>query len=171
MTFSLGRNKVKRGRSYNGYENGASGGALPTNPDALEYDDDLARDVQQFLKDRAYSVVVDGDWGRGSKRALAAFQKGAGLPGNGDWNKETAAKIASLNPGSNSGGAENIKDDQGRTKITVFAVVDPLISSMKQTSGTTCCRIPAILNAIDDFGCRLPGTQEGGGHGLPLFSS
>ena len=125
VTFSLGRNKVKRGRSYNGYENGASNGSLPTNPDALEYDDDLARNIQQFLKDRAYSVVVDGDWGRGSKRALAAFQKSAGLPGSGDWNKETAAKIASLNPGSNTGGPQNIKDDQGRTKITVFAVVDP----------------------------------------------
>jgi Putative peptidoglycan binding domain len=125
VTFSLGRNKVKRGRSYNGFEAGATGGALPTNPDALEYDDELARDIQQFLKDRAYSVSVDGDWGRGSKRALAAFQRSVGLPGNGDWNQETAEKITSLNPSSGGGGPQNVKDDEGRTKVTVFAVVDP----------------------------------------------
>lgn len=100
-------------------------GSLPTNPDALDYDDDLARDIQQFLTDRAYSVAVDGDRGRGTKRALAAFQRSVGLPGNGDWNKETAEKIASLNPTSGGGGPQNVKDDEGRTKITVFAVVDP----------------------------------------------
>ncbi len=70
-------------------------------------------------------MAVDGDLGRGSKRALAAFQRSVGLPGNGDGNKETAEKIASLNPTSVGGGPQNVKDDEGRTKITVFAVVNP----------------------------------------------
>ncbi len=47
------------------------------------------------------------------------------MPGNGDWNKETAERIESLIPGPGSSGPQNEKDDQGRTKITVFSVVDP----------------------------------------------
>lgn len=87
--------------------------------------DDLARDIQQFLKDGAYSVTSDGDSGHDSKRALAAFQKSVGLPANGDWNNETAERIASVIPGPGSSGPQNEKDDRGRSKITAFSVVDP----------------------------------------------
>ncbi|MEQ8824999.1 MAG: peptidoglycan-binding protein [Filomicrobium sp.] len=125
VEFSLGRNKEKRGRNYNGFNVAETGAGLPTDADALKKDKDLAELVQQFLKDRAYSITVDGDWGPGSKRALAAFQRGAGLPGNGDWNEATAEKIISLQPGSEKSDAQNVKDEQGRTKITIFAVVDP----------------------------------------------
>ncbi|MFA9475997.1 MAG: hypothetical protein ACERJ2_15725 [Filomicrobium sp.] len=45
VKFSLARDKVKRGRSYNGFNAGSAGGSLPTGPGALEYDDDLARDI------------------------------------------------------------------------------------------------------------------------------
>lgn len=125
IEFSLGQGKVKRGRNYNGFDGAQSGSGLPTDENALTEDKDLATIVQQFLKDRAYSITVDGDWGPGSKRALAAFQKSAGLPGEGEWNAATAEKIGELAPGSESSGPQNIKDDQGRTKITIFAVVDP----------------------------------------------
>ncbi len=125
VTFSVGRNKTKRGRNYNGYGGSATAGGLPSDADALDNDEDLARAVQQFLKDRLYSISVDGAWGPGSRRALAAFQKSAGLPGGGEWNGETAAAISSLMPGSTQVEVTNEKDEQGRTKITVFAVVDP----------------------------------------------
>ena len=125
IEFSIGQGKLKRGRNYNGFDAAQSGAGLPTDPKALDDDEDLARIVQQFLKDRAYSITVDGDWGSGSKRALAAFQKSAGLPGDGEWNAATAEKIAELAPGGSNTGPKNIKDDQGRTKITIFAVVDP----------------------------------------------
>jgi Putative peptidoglycan binding domain len=122
VEISMGKNLVKKNRNYNGFT-GGNIGSLPTNADALEKDSELARNVQKFLKDRAYSVTVDGDWGPGSRRALAAFQKSQGLPGNGDWNEKTAQKISSLMP--NLKGSGNIKNDKGETQITVFAVVDP----------------------------------------------
>ncbi|MCH9808372.1 MAG: peptidoglycan-binding protein [Alphaproteobacteria bacterium] len=126
ITFTLGAGKVKKGRNYNGFDIAATGGGLPSDEDALLDDEDLARAVQQFLKSRGFNVGVDGDWGPGSKRALRLFQNSVGLPGGGEWNGETAEKIGDLLPG---GGVEkeagNVKDDQGRTKITVFAVVDP----------------------------------------------
>jgi len=119
----MGKGAVKTGRNYNGFSGGAVG-SLPSDADALNDDEDLARIVQQFLRDRAYSVSVDGDWGPGSKRALAAFQRTQDLPGNGSWNEETAEKLASLIPDLKPSSG-NIKNDNGETQITVFAVVDP----------------------------------------------
>lgn len=141
VKFSLALDKFKRDRSYNGFNAGSAGGSLPTGPDAAEYDDDLARDIQQFLKDRAYSMNFDGDWGHGAKRALAAFQRSVGLPCSGDWNKETAERIASLVPDSGSSGPQNEKDDQGRTNITLFAVVDPynLIGETNERNNLLSC--------------------------------
>ncbi len=66
MKLSLARDKLKRDRSYNGFNAGSAGGYLPTGPGALDYDDGLARDIQQFLKDKAYSVTFDRDSGHGS---------------------------------------------------------------------------------------------------------
>lgn len=125
ITFSLGKDKVKKGRNYNGFAVASSGGGLPIDNDALKADEGFAELVQQFLKDRGYNVTVDGDWGSGSQRALRLFQRSTGLPGDGDWNSETAEKISALLPKSNAVEVVNEKDDQGRTKITIFAVVDP----------------------------------------------
>lgn len=124
ITFTIGKGKVKKGRNYNGFSVATAGG-LPTAADTLTKDKDVAKQVQQFLKNRLYSISVDGAWGAGSKRALAAFQKSANLPGNGEWNKETAAKIAELMPSAAAPKMVNVKDAQGRTKVTIFAVVDP----------------------------------------------
>ncbi|MBU2581912.1 MAG: peptidoglycan-binding protein [Alphaproteobacteria bacterium] len=123
VEISMGKGAVKTGRNYNGFS-GSTAGSLPSDADALKKDKDLARLVQQFLRDRAYSVSVDGDWGSGSKRALSAFQKTQGLPGNGDWNEETATRMVSLIPDLKPS-AGNIVNDKGETQITVFAVVDP----------------------------------------------
>ncbi|MBU1212890.1 MAG: peptidoglycan-binding protein [Alphaproteobacteria bacterium] len=122
IEISMGKGSVKTGRNFNGFT-GGSLGSLPTDAKALETDKELAKKVQQFLRDRAFSVSVDGDWGAGSKRALAAFQKAQNLPGNGAWNAETATKVSALIPNLKSSG--NIKNDKGETQITVFAVVDP----------------------------------------------
>lgn len=118
----MGKGAVKAGRNYNGFE-GTGAGSLPTDADALEEDAELARKVQQFLKNKLYSISVDGDWGKGSRRALAAFQKEQGLPGNGEWNEATAKTISAAMPNLSS--SSNVKNDKGETRITVFAVVDP----------------------------------------------
>lgn len=123
VEISMGKGAVKTGRNFNGFS-GGSASSLPSDPDALEDDADLARLVQKFLRDRAYSVSVDGDWGSGSKRALAAFQRTQNLPGNGSWNEETAEKMSSLIPDLKPS-ANNVVNDRGETQITVFAVVDP----------------------------------------------
>ncbi len=122
INVSVGKGKSKSGRNYNAFNIAAAGAGYSA--DALS-DPDFAESVQAFLKSRGYPVTVDGDFGSGSKRSLAAFQKNAGLPGNGSWNQETADAIKKLGGGAVSVSYENIKDDQGRTKITVFAVVDP----------------------------------------------
>lgn len=122
VEISMGKGSVKTGRNYNGFAGGTLG-SLPSDAKALEKDKELAKKVQQFLRDRAYSVSVDGDWGPGSKKALAAFQKTQNLPGDGAWNADTAAKISTLIPNLKSSG--NIKNDKGETQIVVFAVVDP----------------------------------------------
>lgn len=121
VNVTVGKGKIKAGRNYNAFNVAAAAGGF--SKDALK-DKDFARSVQAFLKSRGYPVSVDGDFGSGSKRSLAAFQKNAGLPGNGEWNEQTANAIKKLGGGV-SVAYENIKDDQGRTKITVFAVVDP----------------------------------------------
>jgi len=96
-------------------------------------------------------LLGDFRWGLGAwlQACAGRFPEELGLPGNGDWNKETAERIASLIPGSGSSGPQNEKDDQGSTKIAVFAVVDPYNLIGKPTSGTTCCRVRHILIAID----------------------
>ncbi len=134
IEISMGKGSVKTGRNYNGFT-GGSVGSLPSDADALSDDEELARIVQQFLRDRAYSVTVDGDWGPGSKRALAAFQKTQDLPGDGSWNAETAEKMATLIPDLQSSSG-NIVNDAGETQITVFAVVDPynLIDESNETN-------------------------------------
>jgi len=48
-----------------------------------------AKTVQAALKKRGfYRGAIDGDFGRGSKRALRAFKKASGLADNDDWNSE-----------------------------------------------------------------------------------
>jgi len=122
INVSVGKGKVKAGRNYNAFNISTVGSGY--SDDALE-DEDFAKEVQAFLKSRGYALSVDGDWGSGSKRALASFQRNLGLAGGGEWNEATAKQIAKLSGGTASVKYENIKDDQGRTKITVFAVVDP----------------------------------------------
>jgi len=127
VNVSIGRNKVKTGRNYNALATQASStGSSGFNPDILDDDPDFAEQIQAFLKSRGYSLTVDGDWGPGSRRALAAFQRNIGLSGNGAWTKATADEIARLSGAVASDVIySNEKDAQGRTKITVLAVVDP----------------------------------------------
>lgn len=130
ISISVGRGKVKKGRSYNAYAVTSTTG-YPSDPEWLtnrdKYENEI-KEVQQFLKNRGYSIPkIDGVWGSGSKKALRNFQDQVGLAGKGEWNEATAQKITELSGkgGSSSSTIVNEKDKQGRTKITVFAVVDP----------------------------------------------
>lgn len=120
IEFTLGAGKVKKGRNYNALPNGDSGSGGDPTEDAT-----LARDIQAFLKSRGYVVTVDGDWGAGSRRALRAFQENQGLKATGEWNAETQSAVEKLTGVAAGVEVENVKDDQGRTRITIFAVVDP----------------------------------------------
>ncbi|CFW97421.1 exported protein of unknown function [Candidatus Filomicrobium marinum] len=120
IEFTLGAGKVKKGRNYNALPNGDSSSAADPAKDAK-----LARDIQAFLKSRGYVVSVDGDWGAGSKRALKSFQENQKLKATGEWNAETQAAIEKLTGVAAGMTVDNVKDAQGRTRITIFAVVDP----------------------------------------------
>ena len=125
VEFELGRRKIKRGRNYNAFVPTTTTTGYP--PDQRDLSDDQVKEIQAFLKDRGYRIsTVDGDWGRQTTNAMRAFQRGSSIsPANGQWNEETAAVISKLTA---SGGEEvsgNEKDSEGRTKITIFAVVDP----------------------------------------------
>ncbi|MDX2309384.1 MAG: peptidoglycan-binding protein [Hyphomicrobium sp.] len=128
ITISMGGGKVKKGRNYNAFPEEASSG-FPTDKDWLtnrsKYEVQIKK-VQQFLKDRGYAISkIDGKWGSSSKSALKAFQSQVGLSATGDWSEATGMKIAELGGGAPTATLKNIVDSQGRTKITVFAVVDP----------------------------------------------
>lgn len=123
IEFTLGAGKVKKGRNYNSLPNAAANGS--TDPNIMKADLKFARDIQGFLKSRGYAVTVDGDWGAGSKRALKAFQENQSLKATGEWDAETQAAIDKIRGGATGLTIENVKDEQGRTRVTVFAVVDP----------------------------------------------
>lgn len=134
ITFSIGDGKVKKGRNYNalGASSGGTGG-YPSGNDWLEkknqskYKEQIIS-LQGFLQSRGYGVgsaKPDGDFGSGSKRALENFQRNLGLKVTGTWTDETAKKVAGLSGGATKIVTENEKDAQGRTKVTIFAVVDP----------------------------------------------
>lgn len=136
VDVEVGRGKVKTGRNYNAFGGGSSSTGFPSGNDWLKnkkkYEKEI-KQVQQVLVDFGYYLGdsgknkdgVDGAWGPASKRALSKFQKRRNLKKtDGNWNDETAKEVASQS-GGGSTGPSNIKDDQGRTKITVFAVVDP----------------------------------------------
>ena len=100
------------------------------------YDDDRrklsrtqVKEIQQFLESRGYNVGgADGSWGAKTTRAVKSFQRNTGIsPARGQWDTATAKAIAKFTGGGAKAkpAASNIKDSQGRTKITVFAVVDP----------------------------------------------
>jgi len=121
IEFSLGAGKIKKGRNYNSLPNG--GATVDAN--IVKADMKFARDIQDFLKSRGYAVTVDGDWGTGSKRALKAFQENQSLKATGEWDAETQAAIEKIRGAGLGLSVDNVKDEQGRTRITVFAVVDP----------------------------------------------
>ena len=126
VEFEVGRRKVKRGRNYNAFPKIISSSAFPANQ--RELDRDHVRQIQAFLKDRGYRISsIDGDWGRQTTTAMRAFQRVSSIsPANGRWNEETAAVITKLIGGGDEEIImENEKDSEGRTKITIFAVVDP----------------------------------------------
>jgi hypothetical protein len=123
IEFTLGAGKVKKGRNYNSLPN--AGTTAAADPNIMKADLKFARDIQSFLKSRGYAVTVDGDWGAGSKRALKAFQENQNLKATGEWDSETQAAIEKISGVATGLTVENVKDEQGRTRITVFAVVDP----------------------------------------------
>jgi peptidoglycan hydrolase-like protein with peptidoglycan-binding domain len=123
IEFTLGAGKVKKGRNYNSLPN--AGTTAAADPNIMKADLKFARDIQSFLKSRGYAVTVDGDWGAGSKRALKAFQENQNLKATGEWDPESQAAIENIRGVATGLTVENVKDEQGRTRITVFAVVDP----------------------------------------------
>lgn len=53
-----------------------------------------AREVQRRLATLGlYTGAVDGVWGLGSKRALAEYKRGVGLPPNPDWDRTTQDRL------------------------------------------------------------------------------
>lgn len=126
VSVSVGRGKTKAGRNFNAFRaGGGSGSSAGFDPDILFDDEDYAESIQRFLKSRGYALSVDGDWGPGSKRALQSFQRNVGLPATGQWDEKTAKEIEKLTGVSATVSYDNVKDSQGRTRITVLAVVDP----------------------------------------------
>lgn len=131
IDVELGRGKVKTGRNYNAYpqttvKKGSSGTTSSSGTKCKKVlSKAQAKKVQQALKDsELYDGSIDGDFGSGSERALRRFQKVKGIsPAKGQCDKRTLDAV--LDGGSVAAVSSNIKDDQGRTKITVFAVVDP----------------------------------------------
>ena len=128
IKISVGAGKVKKGRNYNAFPEEATSG-FPTDEDWLtkpkKYEAQIKK-VQQFLKDRGYAISkVDAKWGSSSKSALKAFQNQVGINATGNWSEQTGFKIAELMGATAVSAPKNIVDAQGRTKITMFAVVDP----------------------------------------------
>ena len=134
IVVEVGRGKVKSGRNYNGVP-GADGDGSSYSGRFADVREDLSDDevktIQQFLTDRGYNVGgVDGAWGGKTTRALASFQKVAQLSQtDGEWDAESGAAITKFLDSSGGGavvsGPTNVKDEDGKTRITVFAVVDP----------------------------------------------
>ncbi|MEO1280876.1 MAG: peptidoglycan-binding protein [Pseudomonadota bacterium] len=124
VNISVGRGKTKAGRNFNAFRASEAGGG-GYDPDILEDDEIYAEKIQAFLKSRGYALSVDGDWGSGSKRALKAFQANIGLDATGEWDRETAKQIEKLAGVSSTVEYTNVKNDNGETRIRVFAVVDP----------------------------------------------
>ncbi len=67
---------------------------------------EAVKDVQKKLKNLGfYSGSIDGDYGKGTKAAVKAFQKANGLTANGTANSKTIAKLNNSGAkGTNSGG-------------------------------------------------------------------
>ncbi len=125
VEFEVGRNKLKRGRNFNAYAVVASSSSeFPSEQQDLS--ESQVKQIQALLKDRGFRIsVVDGDWGRQTSNAMRSFQRASSIsPADGRWNEETAAVVTELlgGPKTETG---NEKDGEGRTKITIFAVVDP----------------------------------------------
>lgn len=123
VRISVGKGKKKAGRNYNAFRAASGGGSF--DPDILEDDEVYASKIQAFLKSRGYAVAVDGDWGAGSRRALKAFQANLGLDATGEWDEDTASRIEKLAGVSSTVEYTNVKNEDGETRIRVFAVVDP----------------------------------------------
>lgn len=61
----------------------------------------VVRAMQQALKDRGQSLVVDGDFGPGTRSAISAFQTANGLPATGFPDARTmVALMAGMPPGA-----------------------------------------------------------------------
>jgi len=63
--------------------------------EALEKDEKYVTELQEFLVDlKLYPGPIDGDYGRGTKRAVKAFQKSCGLEETGQINIATRLCVA-----------------------------------------------------------------------------
>lgn len=91
-------NTSSSGSSSSDYTSGTS-----SNPNTLEYGDSGTRvsEMQGWLKTLGYYTgSVDGKFGAGTKRAVVAFQKAAGLTADGLAGTKTLSKLQSMAEGS-----------------------------------------------------------------------
>jgi hypothetical protein len=149
IQFSLGAGAVKKGRNYNANPGvtGPAAGGYPTEAEwfknTAKYKDQIVQ-LQKFLISRGYFLGktgpakdgADGKWGGASTNALKNFQGVVGLAQTGTWNDDTARKVVELSGNTTKPVFQNVKDGQGRTRINLYAVVDPynLIDESNETN-------------------------------------
>lgn len=113
------------------------------------------RKMQEALKSLGYSVTVDGNFGRGTLRAILQFQKKQGLTADGKAGNSTLQKLYAL--AGNTGGSRSSNASPSGTQGALRSVVLPVASLRLGDVGQSVQEMQTALKQLD----YMRGTPDG----------